>query len=137
MGVWGKYDWSEKKAHRNLENDIFFRGKFLTSEDELCIACARLFTETGNDPFQMIHIPNGGSRTAWEGRNFKRMGVRAGVPDYLMSNKEGKPVAWFEFKFGKNGLTEEQKRFQAWTGLPFVIIRTPEEFLKNLKELGL
>ena len=137
MGVWGKYNWSEKKAHHNCEKDIWYRGVCIQNEEKLCEVCCGLFTETGSNPFQMVHIPNGGKRSFSEAAKFKRMGVRAGVPDYLMSNKDGKPVAWFEFKFGKNGLEESQKRFQAWTGLPFVIIRTPEEFLKSLKELGL
>jgi hypothetical protein len=137
FNIWSKYARVQDETDKLFEEDVLFRGRVIKSEDDLCLACVGIFAELGHDAFQMIHIPNGGSRHKLEAAKFKKMGVRAGVPDYLMSNSDGVPVAWFEFKFGKNGLQENQKKFQAWTGLPLIVIRTPEEFKKGLKELGL
>ena len=58
----------------------------------------------------LYHIPNGGTRNKIEAANFKRQGVRAGVPDLCL------PVAcgnyhglYIELKYGKNTPTKKQK----------------------------
>lgn len=47
----------------------------------------------------LFHVPNGGYRNAREGAKFKRMGVRAGIPDIFLAY----PIApyaglWIELK---------------------------------------
>jgi hypothetical protein len=113
-------------------------GIAITSEDSLCIACTHWFDRVVGRPFDMIHIANGGSRNAIEGLKFKKMGVRAGVPDYLIS-REGTPVGYMEFKFGKNGLQEHQKEFKAYVDgkTKWALIRSFDEFRATLKEWGI
>jgi len=57
-----------------------------------------------------FHVPNGGARTAAEGRIFKSMGVRAGVPD-LIFLWDGR-AACIELKAGRGRLSESQQRFR-------------------------
>ena len=88
--------------------------------------------------FDLIHIPNEGKRTRWEGQRVQRMGLRAGTPDYLIS-KDGKPLCWLEFKFGKNGLTDSQQEFRDYAkagGFGFEVVRTFEEFKAVLIKWG-
>src|SRR5271166_6565935 len=67
----------------------------------------------------LIHIPQGGKRSAREGARFKRMGVRAGVSDYLLPVpmrdmggqgwiKDGGAGLWIELKAGKGKPTPAQ-----------------------------
>ena len=77
---------------------------------------------------QLIHIPNGGERPSFtnqdgervspEGARLKRMGVQAGVYDYLLavpSFIEGVPKCglWIEFKTKDGRESEEQRQFAA------------------------
>jgi hypothetical protein len=42
----------------------------------------------------------------------KRLGLSAGIPDYLFLYNNGKyPCLWIEFKAGKNNLSKKQKEF--------------------------
>lgn len=60
----------------------------------------------------MHHIPNGGSRNKREAAKFKRMGVKAGVPDiFLPVPKNGRHGLYIELKAGKNTATKEQREF--------------------------
>lgn len=113
-------------------------GIAITSEDSLCIACTHWFDRVIGRPFDMIHIANGGSRNAIEGAKFKKMGVRAGVPDYLIS-REGTPVGYMEFKYGKNGLMERQKEFRAYIDgkVKWAEIRSFTDFRQTLIEWGI
>lgn len=56
------------------------------------------------------HIPNGGSRNAREGAKFKRMGVRRGMPDFLIfgSNDPHTRGIALELKVKPNKPTPEQ-----------------------------
>jgi hypothetical protein len=112
-------------------------GVMIKDEDSLCMACTKWFDRVVGRPYDFIHIPNGGSRNALEGAKFKRMGVRAGVPDYLVS-KFGLPVGYMEFKFGKNGLQDTQKAFKSYVEENFkiAVIRSFDEFKTKLKEWG-
>ena len=62
----------------------------LASEDSECIA----LTEAVDYQFPAIadlfyHIANGGGRSKREGKKFKKMGVRRGIPDYFLSVPKG------------------------------------------------
>ena len=61
----------------------------------------------------MMHIPNGGLRSKAEAVRFKRIGVKAGVPDlFLPVARGGFHGLWVEMKRQKGGrLSDEQK---AW-----------------------
>lgn len=53
----------------------------------------------------LFHIPNGGKRNAQEAARFKRMGVKAGVPDlFLPVPRGGFHGLWIELK-AANGKT--------------------------------
>lgn len=57
-----------------------------------------------------FHIPNGGSRHAFEARSLKAQGVTAGVPDIFCAipTKDFSGL-WIELKSTKGALTEKQK----------------------------
>lgn len=132
--IWGKI----AAAERRCANLMFWGGKVIDSEDALCVACCQYFDTVVRDKFGLIHIPNGGSRNAIEGAKFKKMGVRAGVPDYLVM-KDFKPVGWLEFKWGKNDLTPKQREFRNGClagGVRWAEIRSMDEFKTTLKEWG-
>lgn len=69
-------------------------------EQEALFTWARIAMSKYPELALMHHIPNGGSRTPWEARAFKRRGVVAGVPDVCL------PVA----RGGYHGLYIELKR---------------------------
>lgn len=128
---------SEYRAQAGIENLTFVDGMAVNSEDELCIACVRWWDRVVGDRYGMIHIPNGGSRDAREGAKFKRMGVRAGTPDYLIQ-KDGIPVGWLEFKWGKNGLSPTQKEFKEYAhGFRFAEVRNFADFRRALSDWGI
>lgn len=133
--IWGRI----AAAERGCANLRFWGGCVIDSEDALCVACRQYFdTVLPSSPFGLIHIPNGGSRNPIEGAKFKRMGVRAGVPDYLVM-KDFQPVGWLEFKYGRNTLTEAQKVFRNGClagGVKWAEIRSVDEFIHTLKEWG-
>lgn len=63
----------------------------------------------------LIHIPNGGKRNAREAARLKRMGVRAGIPDYFLhvALLETETVSqfgglWIELKAEKGRVSEAQ-----------------------------
>lgn len=119
----------------------FVEGIAVCSEDDLCIACVRWFNRLFGDErrFDLIHIPNEARRSRWEARRIKDLGLRAGTADYLIQ-KEGLPVGWLEFKFGKNVLSPEQKNFKDYVekgGFAFRIVRSFEEFKRALQDWGI
>lgn len=131
----------EYRTLKPIENLVFINGVAINSEDDLCIACVSWFDRTFGyqKRFNLIHIPNEGKRTHWEGVRVQRMGLRAGTPDYLLL-KDGVPICWLEFKFGKNGLTATQKEFRDYAlagGFNFEVIKNFEEFKSALIKWGL
>jgi len=126
-----------RKLTTRFDGIEFVDGIAVTDEDSLCIACTHWFDRVVGRPYDFIHIPNGGSRNAIEGAKFKRMGVRSGVSDYLVS-KFGLPVGYMEFKFGKNGLQNSQKEFRDYVQgkTNWAVIRSFEDFKAILKEWG-
>ena len=92
-----------KKIQQNEDN-------WIGSEDDFQIAVARLLDSTN---LQWFHCPNGGSRNAREGAKLKRMGVKAGVPDILITDHTifdyvGLAI---ELKVGKNMPSSKQYEF--------------------------
>lgn len=62
----------------------------------------------------LYHIPNGGSRNNLEAANFKRQGVKAGVPDLCLPVARGKYHGlYIEMKYGKNKTSENQRKWLA------------------------
>lgn len=60
----------------------------------------------------LYHIPNGGSRNKIEAAHLKQQGVKAGVPDLCLPVARGEYHGlYIELKYGKNKLTENQKRW--------------------------
>lgn len=129
---------AEYKAFARVKHLTFVNGCAVNSEDELCIACVDWFDRVIKRPFDMIHIPNEGARTKANGAKLKRMGLRAGVADYLIS-KKGMPVGFMEFKFGNGKPTENQKRFKDYVlmgGFKWQEIRSFDEFKDTLINWG-
>lgn len=120
---------------------MFVNGVAVLDEDDLCIVCVRWFDRLFGEEkrFDLIHIPNEGRRSRWEGMRLQRMGLRAGTPDYLVQ-KDGQPVGWMEFKFGGNGLRDTQKEFKNYCekgGFKYAIIKSFEEFKDTLQAWGI
>lgn len=60
------------------------------------------------------HIPNGGKRNATEAARFKKMGVKAGVPDLCLPVPGGGYGGlYIEMKYGKNTTTPKQEKWIA------------------------
>ena len=130
----------EYRTLKPIANLTFVNSFAVNSEDDLCIACVAWFDRTFGEhrKFDLIHIPNEGKRTYWEGKRMQRMGLRAGSPDYLLS-KNGSPLCWIEFKFGKNRLSPDQaefKRYAEAAGFGFEEVRTFDEFKQVLQKWG-
>ena len=120
---------------------VFVNGVAVVDEDSLCEVCVRWFDRLFGDDhrFDLIHIPNEGKRTRWEGTRLQRMGLRAGTPDYLVQ-QNGEPVGWMEFKFGKNDLTPTQKEFKNYcekSCFKYAIVKSFEEFKDTLQAWGI
>lgn len=70
------------------------------------------------------------------GLKLKSMGKLNGVSDFVIL--QGNKCLCLELKYGKNGLSEDQKVFQSWCNLAkvhFAVIRTIEELEPLLKKL--
>jgi hypothetical protein len=60
----------------------------------------------------IFHVPNGGKRNAIEGAKFKRLGVKAGVPDLCLPvPKKDYHGLFIEMKYGKGRLSKEQSKW--------------------------
>ena len=60
----------------------------------------------------MFHVPNEGKRTRYSGGKMKAEGLKKGVADVCLPVPRGSYHGlFFEMKYDKNKLTEEQERF--------------------------
>lgn len=67
---------------------------------------------TGRLSDYLIHIPNGGSRNVVEASKFKKMGVKAGVPDLQLLIPNGLVHGlWIELKAKKGKVQPNQRLF--------------------------
>ena len=108
-------------------------------EEQTQVACVRWFgLQYPEYALLLHHSPNGGYRTAYEGKAFKSMGTRAGFPDLIFLLPRGKhPFLCIEFKGDKGRQTESQKAYQQAVesvGARYEVVRTAEEFIKVINE---
>ena len=84
---------------------------YLGKEDDMQISCTVFLRQQYPDKL-FFHVPNGGFRNRREGAKFKRMGVRAGVSDFIFleptRNYKGLIV---ELKVRGGRLQNTQKEF--------------------------
>lgn len=79
------------------------------------MAHVNLLAQQNSNYRYIFHVPNGGYRDVREARNFKRAGVRAGVPDLLWPLPRGKYIGLaMELKAGKNSTTDSQQDWLKW-----------------------
>ena len=89
-----------------------------------------------------FHIPNGGSRkSAFEGYNFKKMGLLPGVADYIFMWRSGSltKVGFLEFKTQKGKQTTSQKEFEKQSNalnIPYELVRSEKEGIDILIKWG-
>lgn len=82
------------------------------NEQEKLFRWAAYMTAAHPELSLMYHIPNGGSRNKMEAANLKRQGVKPGVPDiFLPVPSDNFHGLFIEMKYGKNTLTDNQKKF--------------------------
>lgn len=95
--------------------------------------CLRRFCRPG---VVWWHTPNGGKRSKASAARLKKMGVRAGVPDFIFIDKPG--VSFLELKSSVGVLSKEQRRFRDDVeGLAgFAVASTPEEAVNYLLGWG-
>lgn len=140
VDIWKRIVAAEATAMRGVKNLQYANGRAINSEDDLCSEMVRWWDLVFPDRKQdFIHIPNEGSGSAKRGRELKKIGVRAGIPDYLVC-KYGKPVGWIEVKFGKNKLLPEQIKFRDVCmahGVKWVEVRSFDQFKQCLQKWGL
>ena len=81
-------------------------------EQVLLFQWARMQEKVHPELRLMFHIPNGGKRNLKEAANLKRQGVKAGIPDiFLPVARNEKHGLYIEMKFGKNKLSQVQKKW--------------------------
>lgn len=83
------------------------------------------------------HTPNGEKRDKRSASKLKVMGVLPGVLDLQIWIHSA--PRFMEFKFGKEQLSEEQKRFIDWCStnhIPTAVVRTQEEAAQQLEIWG-
>jgi hypothetical protein len=84
------------------------------------------------------HIPNEGKRSPRTGAFLKRLGMRAGAPDFALILPNGAP-AFLELKKPKKYPDANQRSFRTdceAIGVAYEIARTPEEARTILEEWG-
>jgi hypothetical protein len=85
-----------------------------------------------------FHVPNGGKRSKTEGKRFKEMGVRAGVPDLVFILPAGR-AAFAEIKSPDGSLTPGQKLFKEDVeelGCPWVEVKSIDDMKAALQAWG-
>lgn len=107
-------------------------------EEQTQVACVRWFgLQYPEYALLLHHSPNGGYRTAYEGKAFKSMGTRAGFPDLIFLLPRGKhPFLCIEFKTDKGRQTESQKAYQSAVesvGAVYAVCRSFDEFKTTIE----
>lgn len=102
------------------------------TEDQLQETCFRWFSLKYSSLFGLLfHVPNGGTRSKREAVKFKRIGVIAGVPDFIFLFN-GKAYG-IELKVAPNKQTDNQKRIQEafeLQDIEYHLVYSFEEFTK-------
>ena len=107
-------------------------------EEQTQVACVRWFgLQYPEYALLLHHSPNGGYRTAYEGKAFKSMGTRAGFPDLIFLLPRGKhPFLCVEFKTDKGRQTESQKAYQQAVesvGAVYAVCRSFDDFKTTIE----
>lgn len=85
-----------------------------------------------------FHVPNGEHRNAITGAKLKAMGVKAGVPDYVLVMPDGR-CGFVECKVGKGKLNDNQIAFTArldGLGHVYAVCRSLDEWIALLRAWG-
>lgn len=116
-----------------------FTGKFSEADIQKAVA-SRLFNlEALTRSFTFSHPPNESKRTAWQGMELKRCGMRAGEPDLILYFKGGR-VVFVELKILKGKLRDTQEsRLEAFKTLGFeahvLYCATPKYAMDRVDEI--
>lgn len=107
-------------------------------EEQTQVACVQWFgLQYPEYALLLHHSPNGGYRTAYEGKAFKSMGTRAGFPDLIFLLPRGKyPFLCVEFKTDKGRQTESQKAYQQAVesvGAVYAVCRSFDDFKTTIE----
>lgn len=99
-----------------------------TAQDEgkLQEAVIRFLDASLPSSYRAFAVPNGGKRSAITGAILKRQGVKAGVPDICIVQRDG-VMAFLELKTSKGTLSPAQKEFRDWCGvnsIPYALVRS-------------
>jgi len=114
------------------------RKKRARPEDELHIRVARLLDVWLEPGVFWLHVPNGGTRNVIEAVQFKRRGVKPGVPDLIFIHA-GK-VTGIELKSDVGRLSDNQRHTQALmraAGCRIETARSENEVYELLKAFGI
>lgn len=106
------------------------RATHIAVADALRAACAPAWIWS--------HIPSGELRTEETGALLKRMGLKPGLPDFLLIDPDGKHY-WLELKRGKAPLTVAQTEFgvaMMERGVPYAVARSFNEAIAQLRDWG-
>ena len=113
-------------------------AKLAMTENQLQYACVEYLHNCALPDILYCHTPNEGIRSKGQNIHQYRMGLLAGWPDFQIL-REGK-IHFIEFKVGNRKLTDKQEavrlRIKA-QGLPYQVVRTPEEFILAIKIWGM
>lgn len=101
------YDIAKRKTTAALKELV---TSDRNAETKLHIAIVDLLKATALPGVIWWHTPNGGKRSKREAAKLKEMGVRAGVPDLIICQPNGR--IWFmEIKTPKGRVSDDQKAF--------------------------
>jgi hypothetical protein len=110
-------------------------------EETLHRACAEwVFNSQARHPIlqYLMHVPNGGKRSRGEAGKLKAMGVRKGVPDFVLPFPSERFTGLaVELKAGDGRLTDEQQkwlRFAAQNGYRTAVCFSLTEFIAVIQD---
>lgn len=110
-------------------------GKITMTENQLQCSAVDYLRSCALPGVIYFHVPNEGDRTKGQKIHMYRMGLLAGMTDFVLF-KEAKPYA-IEFKVDHNTLSDDQWKVRKRCedqGIPYAVVRTPERFVELMKE---
>lgn len=105
-------------------------------EIALHMAVAKLLRQRCCGDWQWTHIGHGEARDARTAAKLRRMGLRAGWPDFVLVPPTGRFHA-LELKRSGEDLSAEQETFKRWAarhGVPFVVAYSMQDVLTAFAE---
>jgi hypothetical protein len=108
------------------------------SEQTIHLGVAQLLHLTAPGYVMWWHTPNGEARSARTGAKLKRMGVRPGIPDFLLYDTRSGYLYAIEVKTAKGVLSDAQKAWkqqfdQSPTGR-YAVVRSTNEASTVIRE---